>query len=336
MRAATASPRRAGPALKRRPVVKALLSSDEPSVRWKVRVHVLGEDPAAPALRRLQQQVRTSPRVRALLDGAATESYRKWQGRHWVLQTLADLGHPAGDEALEPLAASVLKTWLSRRYFREYDPVSEPRRDAVPVISGRYRRCGSQHGGALLALVRLGLGGDGPERLVERLLHWQWPDGGWNCHPKPSASTSSVYETLLPMRGLAAYGSAPARQAADRAAEVLLTRRLLYRRTTGRLIRTEWARLHYPVYWHYDVLAALKGLREAGHLHDSRCDDALDLLQSKQLPDGGWPAEASFAHGIDPRRQHHDLVAWGACDGNRANEWVTADALAVLAAAGRL
>jgi hypothetical protein len=327
--------------MKRSPAVRALLASDEPAVRWKLRVHVLGEDPAAPANRRLQQQIRASPRVRALLDGAATESYRKWQGRHWVLQTLADIGYPAGDETLEPLAASVLKTWLHPRYYREYDPTAEPRADAVPVIEGRYRRCGSQHGGALLALVRLGLGGDGPARLVERLRHWQWPDGGWNCHRKPAAGMSSVYETLLPMRGLAvfgspsAYGSPAARQAADRAAEVLLTRRILYRRSNGRLIRADWARLHYPVYWHYDLLAGLKGLGEAGHLTDPRCADALDLLERKRLPDGGWAAEASFVHGVDRRRQHYDLVDWGGADPHRRNEWVTVDALAVLAAAGR-
>jgi hypothetical protein len=328
--------------MKRSPVARALLASEEPSVRWKVRVHVLGEDPSSPANRRLQEQIRTSPRVRALLDGAATESYRKWQGRHWVLQRLADLGYPAGDEALEPFAASVLKTWLHRRYYREYDPSTEPRTDAVPLLAGRYRRCGSQQGGALLALVRLGIGGDGPESLVERLEHWQWPDGGWNCHRKPSAATSSVYETLLPMRGLAAYGSAgsagsaPARRAADRAAEVLLTRRVLFRRTNGRLIRAEWAKLHYPVYWHYDVLAGLKGLRETGHLDDPRCADALELLERKRLPGGGWAAESTFCHGVDPRRQHYDLVDWEGSDPDRMNEWVTADALAVLAAAGRL
>jgi hypothetical protein len=74
--------------MKRPPVVTALLASDEPSVRWKVRVGVLGEDLSSPANRRLQQRIRTSPRVRALLDGAATESCRKWQGRHWAVQTL--------------------------------------------------------------------------------------------------------------------------------------------------------------------------------------------------------------------------------------------------------
>ncbi len=37
-------------AVKRSSMVKALLDSDEPSIRWKVRTQVLGEDPASPAI----------------------------------------------------------------------------------------------------------------------------------------------------------------------------------------------------------------------------------------------------------------------------------------------
>ena len=113
-------------------------------------------------------------------------------------------------------------------------------------------------------------------------------------------------------------------------------RQVLFRRTNGRLIRADWARLHYPVYWHYDVLSGLKVLRESGHLDDPRCADALELLQRKRLPGGGWAAEASYSHGVAPRGQHYDLVDWGTPDPHRPNEWVTVDALAVLAAAGQL
>ncbi len=189
---------------------------------------------------------------------------------------------------------------------------------------------------------------------MERLRHWQWPDGGWNCDRKEKATSSSVHETLLPMRGLAAYahahrdGSADAAQAAahraaeaaqaaaDRAAEVFLSRRLLFRRSTEMLIRSDWAALHYPGYWHYDVLAGLKGLAEVGRLDDPRCHDALDLLESKRLPDGGWPAEARYYRGTDGLKHHNEHVGWGGVDKGRTNEWVTADALAVLASGGRL
>ncbi len=75
------------------------------------------------------------------------------------------------------------------------------------MIEGRYRRCASQQGNALYAAAKLGLLDRDADRLVERLLHWQWPDGGWNCDKNPTADTSSFMETLLPMRGLALYAA---------------------------------------------------------------------------------------------------------------------------------
>ena len=54
----------------RRPsALRALLASDEPSVRWKARVGVLGEDPDSVAIRRLRAQVRRSERARRLIEG---------------------------------------------------------------------------------------------------------------------------------------------------------------------------------------------------------------------------------------------------------------------------
>ena len=34
---------------------------------------------------------------------------------------------------------------------------------------------------ALYFLLKLGLESERIHDLVERLLHWRWPDGGWNC-----------------------------------------------------------------------------------------------------------------------------------------------------------
>jgi hypothetical protein len=310
-------------------VVDTLLRSDEPSVRWKVRTQVLGEAPDSPAIRRLRGQIRRSARVRAMLYGEfPRKAYSKWRGAHWVLATLADIGYPPGDEALAPLGDKVVSTWLHESYYRN-----------APLVEGRYRRCGSQQGYALLALTTLDLAPDRTGELVERLLHWQWPDGGWNCDRNPSADTSSFHETLLPMRGLSAYagkhGEVRAAAAARRAADVFLVRRLAFRRSTGELIKREFIRLRYPSYWHYDVLGGLKGLADLGLIQDDRCTDALDLLESKRLPDGGWPAEKCF-YGAASGTAMRDWVDWGGVDTKRTNEWVTADALAVLRAAGRL
>lgn len=320
-------------------LVDGLLRSDEPSVRWKVRVGVLGEGPDDAEIRRLRDQIRRSARVAALLNGhAATrpQCYAKWQGSHWVLLALGELGHPGGPE-ITPLVDDVLATWLHPRYQEEVTTVRR-RAAGVPVIGGRHRRCASQQGAALLSLVRLGIVDDRVGRLAELLRRWQWPDGGWNCDLRPEAASASVHETLLPMRGLAAYAAAThdrdAALTARSAAQVLLSRRLLYRRSTGELIDPDWVRLRYPSYWHYDLLAGLTGLTEVGLITDSRCRPALDLLIEQELPAGGWPAQARYYAGAGRPRAGSDHVNWGGVSTRRANPWVTAAALTVLAAAG--
>src|SRR5262245_51734586 len=113
----------------REPLVRSLLASQNPSVRWKVRVGVLGEDPASRAVRRLQAEIRDSKTVRALLsrvDRAGEihvrrDPYDKWQGAHWVLAALADVGYPVGDEKLLPLRDQVFALWLRPDYFKEFE-----------------------------------------------------------------------------------------------------------------------------------------------------------------------------------------------------------------------
>ncbi|MFC6083583.1 hypothetical protein [Sphaerisporangium aureirubrum] len=326
-------------------IVDTLLASAEPSIRWKVRTQVLGEAPGSPEITELRTEIQNSVRVRRLLAPCLSADpppvYAKWQGPHWTLTALADLGHPPGDKTLHPLRDQILTTWLDESYYLEFEAATKSaayRGRGVPVMRARHRRCASQQGNALWSLTTLGLADDRCDALVERLLHWQWPDGGWNCDKNPAADTSSFYETLPPMRGLAAYAatdSAPAASAARRAAEVLLTRRLAYRVSTGTLIHPEFAKLHYPLYWHYDILGGLKAMAALGLLGDDRCTGALDLLESLRLPDG-WPAHARYYKVSDSIALHHDSVDWGGTSTRRTNPWVTADALAVLHAAGRL
>jgi hypothetical protein len=334
-------------------VVAALLRSAEPSIRWKIRLGVLGDDPRSKAMRALREEIRRSPRVRALLSrraqlgraGTARQVYYKWQGLHWVLAALADLGYPEGDETLTPIRDRVVGFWTGPTYFDEFEATTRAAsygKRGVPIIRGRYRRCGSQQGNALRSVIALGIGDEGADVLVERLLHWQWPDGGWNCDRNPSAHVSSFNETLLPLRGLAAYaraGRRPAVKAAiDRAAEVFLERKLFKRLRDGRVITPDFIALHHPHYWHYDVLAGLTAMVEIGKIRDPRCADALDLLESKRLADGGWPAERRYytVSRVTAMRSNADSVDWGGTSRSRMNEWVTAEALAVLRAAGRL
>jgi hypothetical protein len=333
-------------------VVETLLRSDEPSLRLKVRVHVLGEDPESRSVRALREEIRHSARVRALLSrrdrlgrpGTARQVYYKWQGLHWVVASLADLGYPEGDRSLYPIRDRLMEFWLRPAYFHEFQARNEAeayRQRGVPVMRGRHRRCASQQGNALYSLTLLGIADERAESLVERLLHWQWPDGGWNCDRDATADTSSFMETMLPMLGLAVYSrrvkQRAAAEAAGKAAEVFLRRRLFKRVSDGRIITRDFVALHYPLYWHYDFLGGLKAMMRIGRLGDPRCAEALDLLEERRLPDGGWPAEKRY-YAVSPRafRTNADYVSWGGTSRRRMNEWITVDALAVLRAAGRI
>ncbi len=330
-------------------VVRALVESDEPAIRFKIRTGYLGEDPNSASMRTLRRAVADSPRVAALFTRRGRDGriggpvYAKWQGAHWILASLADIGYPSGDEALWPIRDQLHAHWLSERFYCEFDASSKNQaygRDGVPIMQGRHRRCASQQANALWSILTLGIADDRTHDFVERLLHWQWPDGGWNCDKDPKASHSSFMESVLPLRALALYARlfdhAPARTAATRAAEVFLERRLYLRRSDGAVMRGEFAQLHYPLYWHYDILHALRVMAEAGFIRDPRCRPALDLLASKRLPDGGWPAEKKYYRASTAFEHGNDYVDWGGTRRNAANPWITADALYVLEAGGYL
>jgi len=332
-------------------VAQTLLRSKEPSVRWKVRVHILGENPESKRVRDLAQQVRQSRRVRALLAHRDSRGrlrpvgnpYSKWQGAHWVLATLADIGYPRADRSLLAMGDQVLDRWLADVYYREFDAKTEAdayRGVGVPRMRGRYRRCASQQGNALYFLTKLGLADGRVDAFVERLLHWQWPDGGWNCDKHPSADTSSFWESRHAMLGLALYAERTketrARDAATRAAEVFLSRQLSLERRSGRVMNPEFLRLHYPLYYGYDILGGLKAMAEIGRLDDPRCEKGLNLLEEKQLPGGGWAAERRLYTVSSSVKTRAEYVDWGGARTREMNEWVTADALHVLRAAGRM
>jgi hypothetical protein len=142
------------------------------------------------------------------------------------------------------------------------------------------------------------------------------------------------------MRALALHarisGNIQSSKAAAHAAEVFLKRHMFKRQHDGSHIRNEFIKLHYPCYWHYDILFGLKVMAEAGFINDPRCQEALDILESKRLPDGGFPAEAKYYKLTSEQKNGRSLIDWGMTGTKRFNEFVTLDALFVLKAAGRL
>jgi len=142
------------------------------------------------------------------------------------------------------------------------------------------------------------------------------------------------------MRGLAAYARTrnhkAAGAAARKAAEVFLTRGLFRRRSDGSPIEPSFLKLHFPLYWHYDILGGLVAMAEMEMLGDERCEAALELLELKRLADGGWASEAKFFATSKEPRSGTAAVDWGGTSSKRMNPWVTAQAVTVLVKAGRL
>jgi hypothetical protein len=304
-----------------------LLESDEPGVVFQTKRDLLGEADPAEAARVLE-----GPKVRALLAGQQKDGgfgvnvYAKWAGAHWRLVSLVELGVPAGEPRCVAAAETVL-AWLTGKAHRA----------AVKTVDGLARRCASQEGNALAVCSRLGLAADPRVQLLaESLVGWQWPDGGWNCDPQATGQRSSFHESLAPMWGLhecwAATDEPAAKEAAERTAELFLAHRLFRRHGTGEPIHPSFVVLHYPPYWHYDVLQALVVLAPMGLAGDPRAADALELLESRRLADGRWRTGRRWWKPPGTKGSNVEVVDWGR---SGPNEMVTLNALRVLRAAAK-
>ena len=319
------APERAGAAGRDDETIEWLLASDEPAIRALVRRDLLDE-PAGDD----EARILDGPIVRTLAGGQQADgsfgvhAYTKWHGAHWRLVSLVELGIPAGEPRAVAAAGTVLG-WLT----------GESHRRAVPVVEGLARRCGSQEGNALAVASRLGLAGDERARLLATsLIEWQWPDGGWNCDRRPQAHRSSFHETLPPIWGLHEYsratGDADAAGAARRGAELLLEHRVFRALRSGEPIHDEWLTLHWPPYWHYDVLQAMVVLARLGLAGDPRAVDAAELIRRRRRPDGRWRASTRWWKAPGGTRAA-EAVDWRI--GDAADRMVTLRALTVLRSA---
>jgi hypothetical protein len=328
-----------------------LLESAEPAIRRLTRRDLVGdqddEDAAA---------ILAGPKVSALLAGqrpgefrpgsgwrswpgaefgfAGLSAARNWAGAHWRLVSLVELGIPEHEERARMAIEQVLG-WLAR----------PERIGEVVHVNGLARQCASYEGNALAVCCRLGLADDQRVALLaDSLIGWQWPDGGWNCDKKASGRRSSFHESLAPAWGLHEYarvtGDSRAQAAADRAAELFLSHQLFRSLRTGEPIDRQWLQLHYPPYWHYDILQGLHILVRLGHASDTRLADAVAVLDGLRSADGTWSAGECWwkppGVGRDGNRGlkawNVEVVDWGQ---SGPNEMITLNALRVLRAVGR-
>ena len=314
-------------------VIQELVENPEPAVRVLVLMGVLDYPENDPQVWAAKAQLLSGPWINKLLGGQQSDGgfgvhpYQKWTGAHWRLVSLVELGIPAHEPRAVAASDQVLR-WL----------MGESHRQRIKQINGRTRRCASQEGNALAVCCRLGLAADPRVQLLaDSLLEWQWPDGGWNCDKRPEVSHSSFYESLAPLWGLIEYhrvtGDPTVLAAARRASELFLHHKLFRSYQTGEIIDPDWLRLHYPLYWHVDILQILLVLSRLDALDDPRCQEALDILESKRRPDGFWTVEKTFWKLSEKLTSGVEVLDWGR---SGPNTMITLNALCVLKSAGRL
>jgi hypothetical protein len=158
--------------------------------------------------------------------------------------------------------------------------------EAEPCINGR--------------TVTLGIYfGQNMDALVDRLVGEQLDDGGWNCAAENGSIRSSFATTINVLEGLLAHeratgGSQESIAARRRGEEYLLERSLFRRKSTREIVKPAWLQFSFPIRWHYDVLRALEYFRSVGVRPDSRIEEAIGVLRSKQQPDGSWLLENTY------------------------------------------
>ncbi len=322
------------PTLDKADVLDWLLASDEPIIRYRTRTWLLDQPETNAAVRRERKVVPDGPIVSTLLDfpDRQVDPYRKWWGLHWRLVSLADFGMPVdrNDD----------RARLDEAIDRELAWIANPRHlESVKPLKGLYRAHASMEGNALYAASHFGHADhEGARRLVAKFPEWQWPDGGWNCDRASSGYRSSFHESWATAIGLAAYhdatGDADAHATARRTADLLLEHRLFRTLKDGQPMHPTFVAMHWPAYWHYDFLGGLRVLRAVDPklLAEPRAADALDLLESKQLPDGRFQAARTWWQPASNPTSAVDVVDWGK---GRPSEALTLHALSLLKAAGR-
>lgn len=302
--------------------ISYLLEGD-PAIRWQTLQDLAGADAATVAAERARvategwgARLLAEQTPDGLWDGGVYRPgwvdeerpmFDAWTATHFSLQQLMDLG-------LDPAAPQAV-TALDRveRHVR-WDHAGEP------YFDGEIEPC--INGVALSIAAYFGRPG---ATIVETLLRTQLPDGGWNCWDEDLSSPASLHSTICAIEGLADWHRiAPdptVAAAVRRGEEVLLERRLLFRRSTGDLIDPRFAMLSYPVRWFYDVLRALDHFRVVDR-PDPRLADAIAVLRSKQRLDGRFPYEN--------RHEGPVLFDMEGEDEGAASRWVTLRALRVL------
>jgi hypothetical protein len=297
-------------------LIQWLLEGDA-AIRYQVNKDLLEKE--NPALR---DEIETSGWGKAFMEMRNPDGHwgsgfynPKWISTHYTLLDLKNLGINPENRLIRETISMILKE--EKGEDGGINPAGTIKVSDVCI-----------NGMALNYCCYFGAGEDSLKSIVDFILLWRMNDGGFNCQSnRIGAVHGSLHTTLSVAEGFCEYRRNGYRYrlddviAAEAAArEFMLMHRLYKSDRTGNIIRNSFTTLSYPCRWKYDILKALDYFRHANAACDSRMDDALGILKSKQRKDLTWPLQARH-----PGKVHFDMETPG-----KPSRWNTLRALRVL------
>lgn len=278
-------------------VTRWLLDSD-PALRWQVERDLVGEP----------ESVWQATRSRVATEGfgagllARQDADGQWAGGAYFPADFDFGGPEAAEDAGQPWTAT---TW-SLNALREWgvsasvlgDTGERLRRNSrweyenLPFWDGEVDCCINAYTLANGAWL-----GEDVSGLAQWFVDHQMEEGGWDCEWVNGSTRSSFHSTINSLKGILEYevatGGTPELREARRAAEeYLLSRRLLYRASTGELVGWWADKFAYPFRWFYSALNAANYFRDAsvhdGTAPDERMADAIELIRGARTGEGTW------------------------------------------------
>ena len=325
-----------------------LLDQSNPSVRMLTLIDVMGRPPNDGEVRISRESTVSYRPVTTLKKAQGRSGYwppddssydPKFTASVWQLMLLAEMGTPR-----TPWIESAIE-----RFFTQHQVGSGAFCCPTLPYGGRVEEEPCLTGNMLRTLLEFGYLED---RRVKKALNWlpesQLEDGGWNCdYPVSNPKHSSFMSTIEP---LWAYAEVPRPQwtkrlkrSAERGAEFLLAHRLYKSHSTWGTVELRGmnkvypgdivTNFHFPMYYYYDALHALRVLTRLGYQADERIEDAIHLMMSKKTPEGKWLLDGDWVRErTDKTRKTLVTVE----QLHEPSKWVTLNCYWVLAKTGDL
>jgi hypothetical protein len=322
-------------------VLDWLLERENPTVRLGTLRDLCGLGEDDPEVQETRQAMMAGEQVSKILSKQTPGGYwgkpedfyvrSKYKGTVWNLILMAEMGADGSDERIRN-ACEFLLDWsqdVGSGGFAFYDSKRDARREQIgPCLTGNL----------VWSMLHFGMVDD-PRvwKGVEWIATYQRTDDGTK---PPREWPYAKYEAcwgrhtcmMGVVKGLKALAEVPVEKRTPQIdakiaelAEFLLQHHLFKRSHNPEMVAKDgWTRFSFPRFWATDALEMLEILVKLG-ISDTRMQDAVELILSKQGEDGRWKQEDDYYNG-------RMLVRFE--KKGEPSKWVTGEALKALAGQG--